>query len=172
MKNKIIDYNDLEKIRKKHQNIVFCSGCFDVLHSGHAYFFKQCKEFGDVLVVDVGSDKVIKSLKGLERPINSQNNRVYLISAFQDVDYAIIGGEEVIDGKIDFKEIMEKLKPDIFVLNDDDSAIEQKRRLCNELGVEMKMVSRVLPDFLKMISSTEIIKKGEKDVRNSWNLEL
>lgn len=158
MKNKkIVKIEDLEKIRKENKKIVFCSGCFDVLHSGHAYFFEQCKQFGEVLVVDVGSDKVIRDLKGPERPLNSQDNRVYLVSALESVDYAIIGGEKLSEGKIDFKEIMEKLKPDVFVLNDDDFGIESKRSLCEEIGTEFKLVSRVIPENLKPMSSTVII---------------
>lgn len=154
---KIIKLDDLAETRKNHNKIVFCSGCFDVLHSGHVYFFKQCREFGDILVVDVGSDKVIRKLKGSERPLNSQDNRIYLVSALEDVDYAIIGGEEVNENKIDFKEILERLKPDVFVLNDDDFGIKAKKALCDELGIEFKLVSRVVPKELKPMSSTKII---------------
>ena len=88
---RIIKIEDLERIRKENKKIVLCSGCFDVLHYGHAVFFKQCKQFGNILLVDVGSDKVLRELKGPTRPVNPQNNRVFLVSAMEDVDYAIIG---------------------------------------------------------------------------------
>ena len=159
---KIVKIEDLKRIRKENKKIVFCSGCFDILHSGHVYFFKQCKEFGGILVVDIGSDKIIRDLKGPDRPINSQNNRAFLVSNLQDVDYAIIGGEEMIEGKIDFKEIMEELKPDVFVLNDDDSGIEAKKTLCNQLGIGLKLVPRILPENLDKTSSTKIINKVKK----------
>lgn len=156
----IITYSDLKQIRKKHSKIAFCSGCYDILHSGHVVFFRQCKEFTDTLVVSIGRDSVIKRLKGDNRPINPENNRAYLLSQLRDVDYVILGDEEVImPGKLDFINILKQLRPDYFILNEDDSAIEIKKKLCDELGIELKLVPRTVPDNLKKTSSTEIIDK-------------
>ena len=155
----IIDKRDLEKIRNKHKNIIFCSGCYDILHSGHAFFFKQCKEFGDILVVSVGRDSTIKQLKGKNRPINQEDNRLYLLSAMKDVDYVVLGDKEIKPGKIDFYETLSKLKPNTFVLNNNDSAIKEKQELCNSLGIKLELVKRIVPNNLKAISSTEIIGK-------------
>ena len=120
----ILNLGDLKKIRENNRKkkIGFCSGCYDILVPGHAAFFKKCKEYVDILVVDVGSDEVIKKLKGPKRPINPQENRVYLVASLKGVDYAIIGSEETLPGKIDFFEIVKELRPDVFLLNDDDSA--------------------------------------------------
>ena len=159
IEDKIISCEDLAEIRKKHKKIAFCSGCFDVLHSGHAVFFRQCKSFADTLVVSVGSDSVLKILKGQGRPVNPEKNRMYLLAAFQDVDYVILGEEEIRPGKINFYNTIKNLKPDIFVLNDDDSAVKEKKALCENLGIELKLVPRVVLPFLKKISTTEIIKK-------------
>jgi len=156
---KIITANDLGRIRRENSNIVFCSGCYDVLQSGHVYFFKQCKQFGNTLVVSLGSDKVVRDLKGPNRPINPQDNRAYLLAGLEDVDYVIIGGDEILPGKIDFKYNIEKLRPDIFVVNNNDSAIEEKKSLCQELGIRLELVPRIVPDYLKPTSSTEIIEK-------------
>ena len=46
-------------IRKK----VLVSGCFDLLHSGHVEFFRECAEYGD-LYVRLGTDANIAALKG------------------------------------------------------------------------------------------------------------
>lgn len=156
----IIEMKDLKKIRKKYEKIAFCTGCYDVLQSGHAVFFKQCKEFADILVVGVGTDKIIKRLKGPDRPINPENNRLYLVAAMQDVDYVILNDKEMMmPGKIDFYNVIKELRPDVFVLNDDDSAIKEKKELCDRLSIELKLVSRIIPDFLKATSSSEIINK-------------
>jgi rfaE bifunctional protein nucleotidyltransferase chain/domain len=166
MDKKIISREDLKNIRKENKSIALCSGCFDVVHSGHAYFFKQCKEFADVLVVSLGSDRVIKQLKGEGRPINNERRRIYLLSAMQDIDYVVLGEEEMKPGKIDFYNIISELKPDIFILNENDSALKEKKELCDLLGVTLRLVPRIVPYPLDKTSSTEIIKNTENDPNN------
>lgn len=135
----------IEKEKSEGKKIAFCSGCYDIVHSGHAVFFEKCKEFVDILVVCIGRDCVVKKLKGEKRPIISEKNRGFLIAAMQDVDYVILGEEveEMRPGKIDFYNIIRKIKPDVFILNDDDSAIKEKQKLCEEIGAELKLISRI-----------------------------
>lgn len=161
IKAKVLREDGLDGIRKKYngKKIVFCTGCYDILQSGHAVFFNQCKSLGDILVVGVGRDTVIEKLKGPSRPVNPENNRLYLVAAMHDVDYAVLNGDEIREGKIDFGNIIEKLKPDYFVINDDDSAIKEKTELCNKVGTEIMHVSRVVPPELEATSTTRIIDK-------------
>jgi rfaE bifunctional protein nucleotidyltransferase chain/domain len=163
---KIIEYNNLKEIRKenKDKKIVLCSGCFDILHSGHAVFFEQCKEHGDILVVALGTDENIKRQKGEERPVNCEMNRAFLLSSLKNVDYVILTKEKMRPGKIDFYEVLKDLNPDVFVLNDDDSAIKEKSEILSSFGVELKLVKRVAPDYLKAVSSTEIVNKIRKAI--------
>jgi cytidyltransferase-like protein len=158
---KVLDKDKLSGIRNDYpaKTIVFCTGCFDIIQSGHAVFFNQCKQFGDLLVVGVGRDNVISELKGPGRPVNPENNRVHLIAAFQEVDFATLNDREISKGKIDFRGIMETLKPDVFVLNDDDSGIEDKRELCERTGTRMEFVRREVPEVLVPTSSSRIIDK-------------
>jgi cytidyltransferase-like protein len=161
IKEKALTEKNLAALRQKHsgKTIVFCTGCYDILQSGHAVFFNQCKELGDILVVGVGRDNVITQLKGPGRPVNPEINRLYLVAAMQDVDYAVLNGEEIKTGKIDFENIIQQLRPDYFVLNDDDSGLETKQELCNKYGVEIKFVSRIVPEELEPTSTTRIIDK-------------
>lgn len=159
VKSKVVQIPDLRKLRDKYldKKIVFCSGCYDILQSGHAVYFSQCKEFGDVLVVGVGSDSVISRLKGPGRPVNPENNRLYLVAALGDVDYAVLNDEQIEEGKIDYRSVVENLRPDFLVLNDDDSAIPEKSKLCKEYGIQIKLVSRDVPPELVATSTTRII---------------
>ncbi|MBN2213479.1 MAG: adenylyltransferase/cytidyltransferase family protein [Bacteroidales bacterium] len=145
--------------RNKGRKIVFCTGCYDILQSGHAVFFSQCRQFGDVLVVGVGRDKVISKLKGPGRPVNPENNRLYLVAAMQDVDYAVLNDKSIYGDKIDFKNILEKLRPDVFVVNNDDSGIDEKRSLCSAIGIHLELVKRIVPPELEPTSTTRIIDK-------------
>jgi cytidyltransferase-like protein len=170
IKSKVIQARDLKAIRQKHRNekIVFCTGCYDILQSGHAVFFNQCREFGDRLVVGVGRDSIIRTLKGQDRPVNPEMNRLYLVAAMEDVSYAVLNDEELGAGKIDFRNILSLLRPDVFVVNDDDSAVEHKNQLCRELGIEIRFVSRVVPPELEPTSTTRIIDK----INFAWRAPL
>ena len=170
IQNKILKEADLSVLRSANSNkkIVFCTGCYDILQSGHAVFFNQCKEFGDLLVVGIGRDIVIEKLKGIGRPVNPQNNRLYLVAAMQDVDYTVLNGEQIEEGKIDFRSILENLLPDVFIVNDDDSAISFKESLCNRLNIKMELVSRLVPPMLQPTSTSQIIDK----INFSWRAPL
>jgi len=161
IKAKVLSMDTLSHIREENadRTIVFCSGCYDILQSGHAVFFNQCKSFGDLLVVGVGRDSTLTALKGPGRPVNPENNRVYLVAALQDVDYAVLNDARVGEGKIDFEEVITRLRPDIFILNRDDSAIAQKQALCDRLGVQIQFVDREVPAELIPTSTTHIINK-------------
>src|SRR3989338_1824789 len=71
----ILKRKNLPSIRKKHkdQKIVYCDGAFDLVHVGHVLFFEDCKQYGDILVVGLGSDALIKKNKGKDRPILNED---------------------------------------------------------------------------------------------------
>ncbi len=158
---KVLKEEELAAIRQNHPDnkIVFCTGCFDILQSGHAVFFNQCKALGDILVVGVGRDEIIAMLKGPGRPVNPENNRVHLVAALEDVNYAILNDKELIEGKIDFGNVLAALKPDIFVLNEDDSDVERKKELCDKNNIKLEFVKRVVPSVLDPTSTSRIIDK-------------
>lgn len=161
IKAKVLKNEELGGLREKFagKKIVFCTGCYDILQSGHAVFFNQCKEFGDILVVGVGRDVVIQQLKGPGRPVNPEINRLYLVAALQDVDYTVLNDSAVDEGKIDFRDVLERLRPDVFVLNQDDSGIEDKSELCRQLDIAIHFVKREVPEELEPTSTTRIIDK-------------
>ena len=132
--------------------MTFCS-------PGMLFFFNQCKSYGDILVVGVGKDETLRQLKGPGRPVNPENNRVYLVAAMEDVSYAVLNDDEIGVGKIDFKQVLTDLKPDVFILNDDDSSVEPKQKLCDELGVKIEFVAREVPEELQATSTSNIINK-------------
>ena len=160
VRNKIIDRTDLPRIRAVHraQRIVFCSGCFDVLHAGHAVFLNQCAGLGDVLVAGVGRDSVLRALKGPTRPINAEPNRLYLVANMGNVDYALLTDE--LENDSDVNRILGLLRPDVFAVADGDvMAIRAEKELCRRLGIRMITLPRTVPERLIRSSSTEILTK-------------
>jgi len=158
---KIVTEKDLKRIREENKNkkIVLCVGSFDVLHSGHIVFFNQCKKQGDILVVGVGRDSIIRKYKGSNRPIISEKNRLFHIAALQDVDYVVLDQDVLEKDEIDYRETLELLRPDVFCINDDNKNLDINKGICDEFGVEFMVLKRDLPGYLPSISTTDIIKK-------------
>ena len=115
---------------------VFVSGCFDLLHSGHVAFFIEAARFGD-LYVSIGADRTLFELKG-RTPINSEQERLYMIKAISSVKDAFISQGS---GMLDFLEEFKQLSPDIFIVNEDGNLLE-KRKLCEEIGVKYIILKR------------------------------
>jgi D-beta-D-heptose 7-phosphate kinase/D-beta-D-heptose 1-phosphate adenosyltransferase len=99
----------LEVNRRQGKRIVFTNGCFDLIHAGHISSFKQAREFGDLLVVGVNSDKSIRRIKGESRPIIDLQNRIDLLSSIRYIDCIISFDEDTPQA------LIEQLKPDVLV---------------------------------------------------------
>lgn len=158
---KIVSYKQLDKLRKqasaKSKTIVFTMGSYDVLHLGHLTHFDCCKQQGDILVVGIGSDKTIRSLKGPSRPINNQRTRAKLLTYLSNVDYVVISEE---DGPLDIIDLSALLKPDVFVLPENDSQLKQRKTLLESQGSKVVICERTPPPEVESgISTTKIIEQ-------------
>ena len=65
--------------------IVYTVGTFDLLHVGHLALLNHCKLLGDILVVGVASDAVVKMYKP-NVPIVPLEQRVEMLEALSCVD--------------------------------------------------------------------------------------
>ncbi|WP_319470484.1 D-glycero-beta-D-manno-heptose 1-phosphate adenylyltransferase [uncultured Pseudodesulfovibrio sp.] len=71
--------------------LVFTNGCYDVLHPGHVDLLKRARALGDGLILGLNSDESVKMLgKGDDRPLNTQEERAYVLAALECVDYIVI----------------------------------------------------------------------------------
>ncbi len=98
IKNKIYT---LETLRLKlgvwrfHQKkIVFTNGCFDLLHLGHIDYLGKAADLGDLLIVGVNTDTSVNKLKGVNRPISKEEQRLHLLASLFFVDAVILFDEE------------------------------------------------------------------------------
>jgi len=85
---------ELAALRRSGKSIVFTNGCFDILHAGHVALLSEAKAQGDVLVVATNSDASIRKLKGKDRPVNQESDRVDVLSALEAVDYVIVYSDD------------------------------------------------------------------------------
>jgi len=65
---------------------IIVNGTFDILHSGHLELLTYARSLGDHLVVAIDSDRRVKELKGVSRPVNTQAERQELLSNLRSVD--------------------------------------------------------------------------------------
>lgn len=129
---------------------VFVSGCYDMLHSGHVAFFKEASQYGD-LYVGIGSDATILELKH-RHTVYSELERLYMVKSIRYVTDACINPGS---GMMDFEETVDRLKPDIFVVNSDGGS-DTKRRFCRERGIEYVELERVPDAGLEARSTTSL----------------
>lgn len=129
---------------------VFVSGCYDLLHSGHVEFFRQASQYGD-LYVGIGSDATILGYKH-HKTFYPENERLFMVKSIRYVKDAFINAGT---GIMDFVPTVEALHPDIFVVNADGSS-EEKRKFCEEHGIEYIVLQRTPADGLTARSSTDI----------------
>ena len=129
---------------------VFVSGCYDLLHSGHVEFFRQAAAYGD-LYVGIGSGATILGYKH-HRTVYSEQERLFMVKSIRYVKDAYINAGS---GVLDFLPTLDIVQPDILVVNADGGS-EEKRRLCEERGMEYVELERVPHAGLAARSSTEL----------------
>jgi len=110
---KILYKEDLKhkvaELKKQKKKIVFTNGCFDILHKGHVAYLKKAREFGDILIVGLNSDKSIRKLKGSERPIIDEDSRVFVLSHLDQVNYVVMFDD------LNPSSLIRIIKPEVYV---------------------------------------------------------
>ena len=134
-----------QKLKLKGKKIVFTNGCFDLLHAGHISYLEQAKNFGDILILGLNSDRSVTSLKGMGRPINLEADRAYILAALEVVDYVVIFDEDTP------YELIKSIEPHILVKGGD---YRGKEIVGEDIVDELRLV-----EFVDGKSSTKTIEK-------------
>jgi len=129
---------------------VLVSGCFDLLHGGHITFFKTAASYGK-LYVSLGRDSNLLLLKG-RQPYFPEDERLFIVKSIKYVEDAFLASGS---GILDFTPDLNRLKPDIFIVNRDGHTAD-KETLCRENGVEYLVLERIPEPGLSIRSSSEI----------------
>ena len=112
-----------DECRDQSKKIVLATGGFDLLHPGHLRFLEKAREYGDVLIVGINDDFYISKTKGDNRPVQNQNDRAYLIAGFKCVSCV----------HIITKNLIQIVRPDIFVMSTTSIQKPAERKLHHEL---------------------------------------
>ena len=93
---------------------VWTNGCFDVIHRGHLELFAYAKSLGDQLLVGVDSDKKVKNDKGINRPFNSLEDRIFMLKSIKYIDEVYS-----FDNTHQLETLIGVVEPDIMVIGSD-----------------------------------------------------
>jgi len=93
---------------------VMVNGTFDILHRGHIELLNYAKSLGDQLLVAIDTDRRVKKLKGLDRPVNNQEDRKLFLHNLKAVDTVML-----FDNEEDLINIIKEYKPDVYVKGSD-----------------------------------------------------
>ncbi|RWZ51528.1 bifunctional heptose 7-phosphate kinase/heptose 1-phosphate adenyltransferase [Labedella phragmitis] len=99
--------------RERGGTVVATGGCFDLLHAGHARTLAAARSLGDCLIVCLNSDSSVRRLKGRERPLIRQEDRVDLLLALECVDAVLVFDEDTPE------EAIARIEPDLWVKGGD-----------------------------------------------------
>jgi rfaE bifunctional protein nucleotidyltransferase chain/domain len=100
-------------VRAKGGTVVATGGCFDLLHAGHVATLHAARALGDCLVVCLNSDDSVRRLKGPERPLVPEADRVAVLEALGCVDVVVPFDERTPEA------VLGRLRPDIFAKGGD-----------------------------------------------------
>jgi len=109
-------------------------------------------------VVAIDSDRRVKQLKGDSRPINTQEQRKYILESIRYVDQVLI-----FDTHAELISLYDKIKPNILVKGG-DYKIEQVK-IKNEIPYWMNV--HIVP-FVEGFSSSNIIEKCYGSVKKHF----
>jgi len=134
-----------EELKTRGKKIVFTNGCFDLLHAGHIRYLEASKNFGDVLILGLNSDRSVAALKGVGRPINAQIDRAYILAALEAVDYVVIFDDDTP------YDLINAIKPHTLVKGGD---YEGQDVVGQDIAQELKLIQ-----FVDGKSTTKTIEK-------------
>ena len=159
--DKVYDVKDFEI-----QGGIFTNGCFDIIHKGHIELFQFCHNYRarkgftlnnwhSKIIVGINSDLSIKKLKGNDRPIMDQDNRISILNAISFIDYIVLFDTESVFP------LIQKIKPKVLVKggNYSNKARAEKDRIIGEEFVESYGGKVMTTPYVEGISTTEIIRR-------------
>ncbi len=92
--------------------IVYAAGTWDMFHVGHLNILKGAKALGDILIVGVSTDELVRKYKG-HHPLLSYEDRYAVVAACRYVDMVVPQRD------IEKEDQLQKLDVDILVVGDD-----------------------------------------------------
>jgi len=132
-----------DKLEAEGKKLVFTNGCFDILHRG-----TFAREQGDALCLGLNSDASVRRNKGENRPINSEEDRAFVLAALEAIDCVVLFDED------EPRDLVEKILPHVLVKGKDWAHYVSGREVVEAHGGKV-----VLADMVEGRSTTGTIER-------------
>jgi len=129
---------------------IYTGGTFDLPHSGHVNFLRECAKLGEV-TVSLNTDEFIADYKG-KPPVMTYNERLQVLSEFRCVSNVIpnIGGA-------DSKPSILEVRPDIIAIGSDWARKDYYLQMgFSQDWLDELSISLIYIPYTPGISSTEV----------------
>ena len=127
----------------RERKIVFTNGCFDLLHPGHLSLLEFASTFGEV-VVGLNSDTSVRGIKGPNRPIMTQDERIFALECCRFVDRVYLFDEPTP------LKLIEQIRPDLIIKGGEYAGVPI-------IGQELAPVELFTPNW--DVSTTKILER-------------
>ncbi len=145
------ELDDFGRMTGTDERKILVTGCYDLFHTGHVRFFEEVSSYGQLYVV-IGSDRNVRLLKGDDRPLYNEMERLFIIDAVKFVRKVLISTGS---GWMDAEPEIKVLKPDIYAVNEDGDKPE-KRDFCEKHDLQYLILKRTPREGLPARSSTDL----------------
>jgi glycerol-3-phosphate cytidylyltransferase len=142
--------------------VVYTGGTFDLFHSGHVNFLRQCKEIAGKddgwVVVSLNTDEFIKEFKG-KPPVYSYNERKKILESCKYVDQVIknTGGK---DSKVAIEDYRQWTTLNYIVIGSDWANKDYYAQMgFTQDWLDARNIVLIYVPYTKGISTTELKKR-------------
>ena len=137
-----------DRLHAEAKKLVFTNGCFDILHRGHTQYLAFARAQGDALVVGLNSDASVRRAKGPTRPVNTEQDRAFVLGSLLAVDFVVIFDED------EPRDLISQILPDVLVKGKDWAHYVSGREIVEAHGGKV-----VLADMVEGKSTTATIER-------------
>lgn len=123
------------RLKKMGWNIMLKTGCFDILHIGHIRMLKKAAQKTDALIVGVGSNETLLTLKGKYN--FDEEYRAEVVASLKMVHYVVVLKEKW-NGFSDHNELINIIKPTQYHLSGElTQHVLQRKKYCEDMGIDV-----------------------------------
>ena len=155
MSHKIVSIENLKKIlsKVKRKKTVLCHGVFDLLHIGHISHFQEARNYGDIIVASVTSDKYVN--KGPDRPAFNEHQRLKALASLEYIDYVVLNNSPTAIPAIN------ELRPNIYCKGKDykNHKDDITGEIKNEINALKKTGGKIIYTKGLLFSSSNLINR-------------